>query len=141
MWKFYIYIYIHQIVNSVFNNSISAISPNGPEVLSSLFNKVKLIPENFSKKFNRDDTSTAFPSRTNLKMHNICVNPKLIKMIIISRLRGKNYIVKNEIWIVSLESRHMNSNPVKSIKNEEKLMMAIIIIAIKTVYNINNNNE
>ena len=103
----HIYIYIYKIVNSVFNNSISAISPNGPEVLSSLFKKAKLIPENFSKKFNRDDTSislTAFPSRTNLKLHNICVNPKLIKMIIISRIHGKNYIVKNEIWIVYLDS-------------------------------------
>ena len=35
----------------------------------------------------------------------------------------------------------MNSNPVKSIKNEEKLIVATIILAIKTVYNINNNNE
>ena len=50
----------------------------GPEVLSSAIDKAKLFVKNFFKKSNLDDSSSSlpvFPSRTNLKLHNISVNP------------------------------------------------------------------
>ena len=49
---------------------------NGPEVLSSASDKAKLFAENFSKNSNLDDSGISlpvFPSRTNLKLHNISV--------------------------------------------------------------------
>ena len=76
-----------QIANSVLNKGKSAIPPlfNGPEVLSSASDKAKLFAENFSKNSNLDDSSISlpvFPSRTNLKLHNISVNPKMVKKVI-----------------------------------------------------------
>ena len=67
-----------QIANSVLNKSKSAIPPlfNGPEVLSSASDKAKLFVKNFSKNSNLDDSGTSlpvFPSRTNLKLHNISI--------------------------------------------------------------------
>ena len=47
---------------------------NIPEVLSSASVKAKLFAENFSKKSNLDDSGISllvFPSRTNLKLHNM----------------------------------------------------------------------
>ena len=55
------------------------------EVLSSASNKAKLFAKNFSKNSNLDDAGIslpAFPSRTNLKLHNISVTPKMVKKII-----------------------------------------------------------
>ena len=65
-----------RIANSVLNKGKSAIPPlfNGPEVLSSASDKAKLFAENFSLNFNLDDSGVSlpvFPSRTNLKLHNI----------------------------------------------------------------------
>ena len=65
----------------------SAIPPlfNGPEVLSSGSDKAKLFSENFSKNSNLDDSGISlpvFPSRTNLKLHNISVTPKVVKKVI-----------------------------------------------------------
>ena len=60
---------------------------NGPEVLSSAFDKAKLFAENFSKNSNLDDSGISlpvFPSRTNLKLHNISVTPKMVKKVIIN---------------------------------------------------------
>ena len=62
-----------QIADSVLNKSKSAIPPlfNGPEVLSSAFDKAKLFAKNFSKNSNLDDSGISlpvFPSRTNLKL-------------------------------------------------------------------------
>ena len=76
-----------QITNSVFNKGKSAIPPlfNGPEVLSFASDKVKLFSENFSKNSNLDDSGISlpvFPSRTNLKLHNISVTPKMVKKVI-----------------------------------------------------------
>ena len=76
-----------QIANSFLNLGKSAIPPlfNGPEVLSSASGKAKLFAENFSKNSNCDDSGTSlsvFPSRTNLKLHNISVTPKMVKKII-----------------------------------------------------------
>ena len=57
------------------------------EALSSASGKAKLFPENFSKKFNLDDSGISlpiFPSRTNLKLHNISVTPKVVKKVIMN---------------------------------------------------------
>ena len=56
-----------------------------PEVLSSASDKAKLFAQNFSKNSNLDDSGTSlpvFPSRTNLKLHNISVTPKMFKKVI-----------------------------------------------------------
>ena len=53
-------------------------------MLSSAFDKAKLFPENFSKNSNLDDSGISlpvFPSRTNLKPHNISVTPKMVTMV------------------------------------------------------------
>ena len=78
-----------RIANSVLNKGKSAIPPlfNGPEVLSSASDKAKLLAENFSKNSNLDDSGIAlpvFPSRTNLKLHNISVTTKIIKKVIMN---------------------------------------------------------
>ena len=54
-------------------------------MLSSVSNKAKLFPKNFSKNSNLDDSSISlpvFPSRTNLKQHNISITPKMVKKAI-----------------------------------------------------------
>ena len=73
--------------NSVLNIGKSTIPPlfNGPEVLSSASDKAKLFAKSFSKNSNLDDSGIClpvFPSRTNLKLHNISVDPKMVKKII-----------------------------------------------------------
>ena len=78
-----------QISNSVLNKDKSAIPPlfNGPEVLSSASDKAELFAENFSENSNLDDSGNSppvFPSRTNLKLHNISVSPKMVKKVIMS---------------------------------------------------------
>ena len=65
-----------RIANSVLNKGKSVILPlfSGPEVLSSASGKAKLFAENLSKNSNLDDSGISlpiFPSRTNLKLHNI----------------------------------------------------------------------
>ena len=58
---------------------------NNPEVLSSAFDKAKLFAKNFSKNSGLDDIGIflpAFPSRTNLKLHNISVTLKIVKKVI-----------------------------------------------------------
>ena len=76
-----------QIVNSVLNKGKSAIPRlfTGPEVLSSASDKAKLFAKNFSKSSNLDDSGIClpiFPSRTNLKLHNISITPKIVKKVI-----------------------------------------------------------
>ena len=75
------------IANSVLNKGKSAIPPlfNGPKVLSSASDKVKLFAKNFFKNSNLDDSGIylpVFPSRTNLKLHNISITPKMVKKVI-----------------------------------------------------------
>ena len=46
-----------------------------------------LIKQKFSKKSNLDDSGISllvFPSRTNLKLHNISVTPKMVKKVIMN---------------------------------------------------------
>ena len=65
-------------------------SPSPPrntslEVLSSASGKAKLLAENFFKNSNLDDSGVSlpvFPSRTNLKLHNISVTPKIVTKVI-----------------------------------------------------------
>ena len=76
-----------RIVNSILNKGKSVIPSlfNGSEVLSSASGKAKLFVKNFSKSSNLDDSDISLPvfsSRTNLKLHNISVTPKMVKKAI-----------------------------------------------------------
>ena len=76
-----------QTANSVLNKGKSAIPPlfNGPKVLFSASNKVKLITKAFSNNFNLDYSGISlpvFPSRTYLKLHDISITPKMVKKVI-----------------------------------------------------------
>ena len=78
-----------QIANSLLNKSKSAIPPlfNSPEVLSSPCDEVKLFAEKFSMNSNLDDSGTSLtvsPSRTNLKLHNISVTPKMVRKVMMN---------------------------------------------------------
>ena len=56
-------------------------------MLSSAPDKAKLFAENFSKNSNLDDSGISlpvFPSRTNLKLHNISVTPKMVRKVIMN---------------------------------------------------------
>ena len=74
-------------LNIVLNKGKSAIPPlfNRPEVLSSASDKSKLFAKNFSKNSNINGSGIPlpiFPSRTNLKLHNISITPKMVKNVI-----------------------------------------------------------
>ena len=69
------------------NKGKSAIPPlfNGLEVLSSASDKANLFAENCSLNSNLDDLGVSlpvFPSRTNLKQHNISITPKTVRKVI-----------------------------------------------------------
>ena len=56
-------------------------------MLSSASDKAKLFAENFSKNSNLDDSDISlpvFPSRTNLKLHNVSVTSKMVKKVIMN---------------------------------------------------------
>ena len=58
---------------------------SGPEVLSSASDKSKLFAKNVSKNSYLDDSGISlpvFPSRTNLKLQNISITPKMFKKVI-----------------------------------------------------------
>ena len=78
-----------RIANSVLNKGKSAMPPLfiGLEELSSASDKAKLFAENFSKNSNIDDSGISlpvFPSRTNLKLHNISVTPKMVRKVVMN---------------------------------------------------------
>ena len=78
-----------QIANSVLNKGKSAIPPllNGLEVMFSASDKAKLFAENFSLNSNLDDSGVSlpvFPSRTDLKLHNISVTPKMVRKVVMN---------------------------------------------------------
>ena len=90
-----------RIANSVLNKGKSAIPSlfNGPEVLCSASDKAKLFAENFSLNYNLDDSGVSlpvFPSRTNLKLHNISITPKMVRKVVmnldLSKASGPNCI-------------------------------------------------
>ena len=68
-------------------------------MLSSISDKAKLFTKNFSNNSNLDDSDIslpAVPSRTNLKLHNISITPKMVKKVITnldsSKASGPNCI-------------------------------------------------
>ena len=72
-------------------------------MLPSASDKAKLFAQNFSKYCNLDDSGISlpvFPSRTNLKLHNISVIPKMVKKVImnldLSKASGPDFI----LWVV-----------------------------------------
>ena len=74
---------------NVLNKGKSAIPPlfNGLEVLSSASDKAKLFAENFSLNSNLDDSGVSlpvFPSRTNLKLHDISLFPKMVRKVVMN---------------------------------------------------------
>ena len=84
--------------NSDLNKGKSAVPPlfNGLEVLSSTSDKPKLFAKNFSKNSNLDHSGTSlhvFPSRTNLKLHNISVTLKMVKKVIMNCEHELSYIL------------------------------------------------
>ena len=90
-----------RIANSVLNKGKSAIPPlfNGPEVLPSASDNAKLFAKNFSKNSNLDVSGISLPvfsSRTNLKLHNVSITPKMVKKVItnldLSKVSGPDCI-------------------------------------------------
>ena len=72
---------------------------NCPEVLSSATDKVKLFDKNFFNNSNLENSGIPlldFSSRTNLKLHNIYVIPKMVNKVIMnlnsSRASGPEFI-------------------------------------------------
>ena len=56
-------------------------------MLSSASDKAKLFAKNLSKNSNLDDLCISlpvFPSRSNLKPHNISITPKMVKKVIMN---------------------------------------------------------
>ena len=56
-------------------------------MLSSASDKAKLFAKNFSKNSNLDDSGVSlpvFPSRTNLKLHNISVTLKMVRKVVMN---------------------------------------------------------
>ena len=87
-----------RVANSVLNKGKSAIPPlfNGPEVLSSASDKAKLFAKNFSKNTNLDDSGISLPvfsSRTNLKLHNISITPKMVKKVVMNLDSSKHLVL------------------------------------------------
>ena len=89
-----------QIANGVLNKGKSAIPPlfNGPEVLSSASDKAKLFAENFSLNSNLYDSGVSLPVcpyRTNLKLNNISVTPKMVRKVVMNLIFCCNDRVKS----------------------------------------------
>ena len=78
--------YFWGITNSVLNKGQSVIPPlfNGLDLLSSASDKAKLFAENFSNIDESGISLTDFPSRTNLKLHNISTTPTMVKKVIMN---------------------------------------------------------
>ena len=80
------YLDFWRTANSVLNKSKSAIPPlfNRMGVLSSASDKTNLFAKIFAKNSYLEDSGIslpAFPSRTNLKLHNIFVTLKMVKKV------------------------------------------------------------
>ena len=78
-----------RIANIVLNKGKSVIPAlfNGSEVLSSASDKAKLFAENFPLNSNLHDSGISlpvFPSRNNLKLHNISVTPKMVRKVVMN---------------------------------------------------------
>ena len=78
-----------RIGKSVLNKGKSAIPPlfKSLEVLSSTSEKTKLFAKSFCKNSNLEDSGIpllAFSCRTNLKLHNIFITPKMVENVIMN---------------------------------------------------------
>ena len=80
-------------------NMSNSICNKGKSIIPSASDKATLFTENFSKNYNLDDLSIflpVFPSRTNLKLYNIPLIPKMVKNIItnldLSKVSGADCI-------------------------------------------------
>ena len=72
-------IYINNLSNHVVSSSIQ--QPGG---VSSASDKAKLFAKNFFNNSNLDNSGISlpvFPPRTNLKLHNISITPKMVKKV------------------------------------------------------------
>ena len=61
-------------------------------MLPSASDKAKLFAKNFSKNSNPDDSGISLPfflSRSNLKLHNISITPKIVKKVIMNHDSSK----------------------------------------------------
>ena len=72
------------MADSVFNKGKFAIPPlfSCSEVWSSTSDRAKLFAKYFSKNSNLDDSGISLPvfhSKTNVKLHNISITPKMVK--------------------------------------------------------------
>ena len=74
-------------------------------MLSSAYDKAKLFAKNVSENSNLDDFSSSlpsFPPRTNLKLHDIYVTPKMVKKLITnlysSKAPGLDCILVVVLW-------------------------------------------
>ena len=81
---------------TVLNKGKSAIPSlfNGSEMLSSGFNKAKLFGENLSKNSNLEYSGISFlvfVSRTNLKLHDFSVTPKMVKKVLMNLDLSKTF--------------------------------------------------
>ena len=88
-----------RIANSVLNKGKSAIPPlfSRQKALPSASDKANLFAKKFSKNSNLDDSGISlpvFPSRTNPKLHNISVTPKMIKTCVWYFLSNFNFFTK-----------------------------------------------
>ena len=85
-----------RIANRVFNKGKFVIPAlfSDPEMLPSASDKAKLFAKNFSKNSNLDETCISlpvFPSRSNLKLHNSSVTPKMVKKV-------KRTLIRQRVW-------------------------------------------
>ena len=80
--------------------------PNGPEVLSSAFDKAKLFAKHFSRNSNLNDLDislSVFSSRTNLKLHNISITPKMVEKVITNIDSSKAFAPDLDFYLYSKE--------------------------------------
>ena len=72
------------------------------EMLSSGSDKAKLLAKNVSRNSNQEDSGITLPvfsSRTNLKLHNISMNPKMVKKVLISLIcQGHLVLIAFQWW-------------------------------------------
>ena len=83
-------------------------------MLSSASDKAKLFAEHFSLNSNLDDSGVSlpvFPSRTNLKLHNISVTSKMVRKVVMN---------------LDLSKRHPDCIPVVVLKNCEPELSYIL---------------
>ena len=86
-------------------------------MLSSAFDKAKLLAKNFSKNSNLDDSGISvsiFRSGTNLKLHNISVTPKMVKKVILN-LDSSNAPGPDVVPVVVLKNCEPEGHILKSI--------------------------